>query len=167
LRTLPSTRTPIPADQNNLKKLEKPKQYFAGRYSQGLVIAPRTLPQPPWGARQSGRGGGAGLDIADLSAALEFISSNLNLRGAAMFRVEIEFRAGDREVSLERLATLFLKELLRFAQDEIRPAPIQEQVKAPVTTCRNTSENGQEGTGTSGCEPQTGCILARRQRADY
>ena len=147
MRTLPSTRTPIPADQNNLKKLEKPKQYFAGRYSQGLVIAPRTLPQPPWGARQSGRGGGAGLDIADLSAALEFISSNLNLRGAAMFRVEIEFRAGDREVSLERLATLFLKELLRFAQDEIRPAPIQEQVKAPVTTCRNTSENGQEGTG--------------------
>jgi excisionase family DNA binding protein len=49
-----------------------------------------------------------------------------------MFSVEIRFRAGDREVSLERFATLFLKELLRSAQDEIRPQPIQERVKAPV-----------------------------------
>jgi hypothetical protein len=40
-----------------------------------------------------------------------------------MFSVEIKFRAGDREVSLERLATLSLKELLRSAQDEIRPQP--------------------------------------------
>ena len=40
-----------------------------------------------------------------------------------MFSVEIKFRAGDREVSLERFATLFLKELLRSAQDEIRPQP--------------------------------------------
>jgi excisionase family DNA binding protein len=49
-----------------------------------------------------------------------------------MFSVEIKFRAGDREVSLERFATLFLKELLRSAQDEIRPQPIQERVKTPV-----------------------------------
>jgi excisionase family DNA binding protein len=69
---------------------------------------------------------------AHLSAALEFISSNLNLRGAAMFSVEIKFRAGNREVSLERFATLFLKELLQSAQDEIRPQPIQERVNAPV-----------------------------------
>src|SRR5258708_7739162 len=40
-----------------------------------------------------------------------------------MFSVEIKFRAGDREVSFERFATLFLKELLRSAQDEIRPQP--------------------------------------------
>jgi excisionase family DNA binding protein len=40
-----------------------------------------------------------------------------------MFSVEIRFRVGDREVSLERFATLFLKELLRSAQDEIRPQP--------------------------------------------
>jgi hypothetical protein len=32
-----------------------------------------------------------------------------------MFRAEIEFRVGDREVSLERFATLFLKELLQSA----------------------------------------------------
>jgi excisionase family DNA binding protein len=49
-----------------------------------------------------------------------------------MFSVEIKFRAGDREVSLERFSTLFLKELLRSAQDEIRPQPIHERVKAPV-----------------------------------
>ena len=49
-----------------------------------------------------------------------------------MFSVEIKFRAGDREVSLERVVTLFLKELLRSAQDEIRPQPIHERVKAPV-----------------------------------
>ena len=40
-----------------------------------------------------------------------------------MFSVEIKFRAGDGEVSLGRFATLFLKELLRSAQDEIRPLP--------------------------------------------
>jgi hypothetical protein len=28
-----------------------------------------------------------------------------------MFRIEIKFKAGDREVSLDRFATLFLKEL--------------------------------------------------------
>jgi hypothetical protein len=49
-----------------------------------------------------------------------------------MFSVEIKFKAGDREVSLERFATLFLKELLRSAQDEIRPQSIQECVKTPV-----------------------------------
>jgi hypothetical protein len=43
-----------------------------------------------------------------------------------MFSVEIKFRAGDREVSLKRFATLFLTELLRSAQDEMRsrPAPM-------------------------------------------
>jgi excisionase family DNA binding protein len=40
-----------------------------------------------------------------------------------MFSVAIRFRVGDREVSLERFATLFLKELLQSAQDEIRPQP--------------------------------------------
>ncbi len=49
-----------------------------------------------------------------------------------MFGVEIKFRVGDRQVSLERFATLFLKDLLRSAQDEIRPEPIQERVEAPV-----------------------------------
>jgi excisionase family DNA binding protein len=43
-----------------------------------------------------------------------------------MFSIEIKFKAGDREVSLERFATLFLKEMLRSAQEEIRlqPAPV-------------------------------------------
>jgi excisionase family DNA binding protein len=49
-----------------------------------------------------------------------------------MFSVEVKFKAGDREVSLERFATLFLKELLRSMQDEIRRQPIQERVQAPV-----------------------------------
>jgi excisionase family DNA binding protein len=49
-----------------------------------------------------------------------------------MFSVEIKFRAGDREVTLERFANLFLKELLRSAQDKIRPEPIQERSTAPV-----------------------------------
>jgi excisionase family DNA binding protein len=49
-----------------------------------------------------------------------------------MFSVEIKFKAGDREVSLERFATLFLKQLLCSAQDEIRPQPIQERIKTPV-----------------------------------
>lgn len=40
-----------------------------------------------------------------------------------MLRVEIKFRARDCEVILERFATLFLKELLRCAHDEIRPQP--------------------------------------------
>jgi hypothetical protein len=58
-----------------------------------------------------------------------------NLRGAAMFRVEMKFRVGDREVSLERFATLFLKELLRSAQEEIRPqpAPVMPSVAVAVT----------------------------------
>jgi hypothetical protein len=41
-----------------------------------------------------------------------------------MFSVEIKFKAGDREVSLERFATLFLKGLLRSVQDEIPTEPI-------------------------------------------
>jgi len=49
-----------------------------------------------------------------------------------MFSVEIKFKVGDREVSPERFVTLFLKELLRSAQDEIRPESIQDRVKAPV-----------------------------------
>lgn len=49
-----------------------------------------------------------------------------------MFSIEVKFKVGDREVSLERFTTLFLKELLRSAQDEIRPQPIQERVKTPV-----------------------------------
>ena len=49
-----------------------------------------------------------------------------------MFSVEIKFKAGDREVSLERFATLFLKQLLRSAQDEIRPQPLQERIMTPV-----------------------------------
>jgi hypothetical protein len=40
-----------------------------------------------------------------------------------MFSVEIKFRAGDWEVSLERFAALFLKEMLRTVQDGIRPLP--------------------------------------------
>jgi hypothetical protein len=52
-----------------------------------------------------------------------------------MFRVEMKFRVGDREVSLERFATLFLKELLRSAQEEIRPqpAPVMPSVAVAVT----------------------------------
>jgi hypothetical protein len=66
-----------------------------------------------------------------------------------MFSIEIEFKAGEREVSLERFATLFLKELLRSAQDEIRPQPIQGRVKAPVIrpgSCGSAGERGQERT---------------------
>jgi len=143
---------------------------FRGPLFSGVGFDSAHPPPAPLGRPAPGRGGGAGLDIVDLSAALEFISSNLNLRGDAMFRVEIEFRAGDREVSLERFATLFLKELLRFAQDEIRPAPIQEQVKAPVIgppLVATPARMDKKEPETSGCEPQTGCILARRQRADY
>ena len=36
-----------------------------------------------------------------------------------MFSVEIKFRAGEQEVSLERFATLFLREILRSAQAEM------------------------------------------------
>jgi len=61
-----------------------------------------------------------------------------------MFSVEIRFRVGDREVPLERFATLFLKELLRSAQDEIRrqPAPLipPTVVAAPVSTDRKELE---------------------------
>lgn len=60
-----------------------------------------------------------------------------------MFSVEIKFRAGDREVSLERFATLFLKELLRSAQDEIRPQPSPVRpavVAAPVVVDKKESE---------------------------
>jgi excisionase family DNA binding protein len=42
-----------------------------------------------------------------------------------MFSVDIKFRVGAREVSLERFATLFLTELLRSVQDEMRPQPAQ------------------------------------------
>lgn len=38
-----------------------------------------------------------------------------------MFSVEIKFRAGDREVSLARFATLFLKESLGSAQTAFIP----------------------------------------------
>ena len=61
-----------------------------------------------------------------------------------MFSVEIKFKAGDREVSLERFATLFLKELLRSAQDEIRPQPapatVPALVAAPVSVDRKEPE---------------------------
>ncbi len=44
-----------------------------------------------------------------------------------MFSIEIKFKIGDREVSLERFATLFLKEVLRSEQMEItiQPAPVK------------------------------------------
>jgi|HubBroStandDraft_6_1064221.scaffolds.fasta_scaffold00904_11 hypothetical protein len=61
-----------------------------------------------------------------------------------MFSVEIKFKAGDREVSLERFATLFLKELLRSAQDKIRPQPSPVMPSAvdaaPVVTNRKGPE---------------------------
>jgi excisionase family DNA binding protein len=61
-----------------------------------------------------------------------------------MFSVEIKFKAGDREVSLERFATLFLKELLRSVQDEIRPQPTpaipSAVVAAPVVIDRKEPE---------------------------
>jgi excisionase family DNA binding protein len=60
-----------------------------------------------------------------------------------MFSVEIKFKAGDREVSLERFATLFLKELLRSAQAEIQqPAPVitPAVVAAPVSMDRKAPE---------------------------
>jgi excisionase family DNA binding protein len=62
-----------------------------------------------------------------------------------MFSVEIKFKAGDREVSLERFATLFLKELLRSAQDVIKlhPAPM---VPPPVAA--------QVGMDTRNLEPR-------------
>ena len=66
-----------------------------------------------------------------------------------MFNVEIKFKAGDREVSLERFATLFLKKLLRSAQDEIRPQPIHERVKSSSDTsgsCGSAGERGQKRT---------------------
>jgi excisionase family DNA binding protein len=40
-----------------------------------------------------------------------------------MFSVQVKFKVGDHEVPLERFSALFLKELLRLAQDEIRPNP--------------------------------------------
>jgi excisionase family DNA binding protein len=57
-----------------------------------------------------------------------------------MFSVEIKFRAGDREVSLERFATLFLKELLRSAQDEIRPVIAPTVAAAPFSMNRKEPE---------------------------
>jgi excisionase family DNA binding protein len=49
-----------------------------------------------------------------------------------MFSVEVKFKADDHEVSLERFATLFLKELPRSTLDVIRPQPMQERFRAPV-----------------------------------
>ena len=59
-----------------------------------------------------------------------------------MFSVEIKFRAGDREVSLERFATLFLKELFRSAQDDIRqqPAPVIRPAVVAAPDSKNTKE---------------------------
>ncbi len=37
-----------------------------------------------------------------------------------MFSVQVKFKVGDHEVPLERFCALFLKELLRLAQDEIQ-----------------------------------------------
>ncbi len=55
-----------------------------------------------------------------------------------MFSVDIKFRAGDREVSLEKFATVFLTELLRSVRDEmtLQPAPMMPPavVAAPART---------------------------------
>lgn len=72
-----------------------------------------------------------------------------------MFSVEIKFRVADREVSLERFTTLFLKELLRSAQDEIRPqlAPLVPPivVAAPVSTDRKELEPRAVGLKQAHC----------------
>ena len=61
-----------------------------------------------------------------------------------MFSGAIKFSVGDREVSLERFGTLFLKELLRSAQGEIRPQPAllipPTVVAAPVGSDRKERE---------------------------
>jgi excisionase family DNA binding protein len=71
-----------------------------------------------------------------------------------MFSVEIKFRAGDREVSFERFATLFLKELLRSAQTENRPLPAPvippTVVRAPVNTDRKELEPRAVGLKQAG-----------------
>lgn len=40
-----------------------------------------------------------------------------------MFRIEVKFRVGERDVPLERFVALFLAEALRSAQTEIQPKP--------------------------------------------
>ena len=61
-----------------------------------------------------------------------------------MFSVEIKFRVGDREVPLERFATLFLKELLRSTHDANRQEPARiapnAVVAEPVVTDRKEPE---------------------------
>ena len=61
-----------------------------------------------------------------------------------MFSVEIKFRAGDREVSLENFAKLFLTELLRSTQDEMRRQPAPMMPPAVVAAPARTGTEGQE-----------------------
>jgi hypothetical protein len=59
-----------------------------------------------------------------------------------MFSVEIRFKVGDREVSLERFATLFLNELLRSAQHQVRQqrAPAIRPAVVAAPDSKNTKE---------------------------
>jgi excisionase family DNA binding protein len=66
-----------------------------------------------------------------------------------MFSVEIKFRAGDREVSLEKFATLFLTELLQSAQDEMRrqPTPMMPPVAVAAPARTRTEEQEPRAVG--------------------
>lgn len=76
-----------------------------------------------------------------------------------MFRVEMKFRVGDREVSLERFATLFLKELLRSAQEEIRPQPAP--VMPSVAVCRGGGGISHLGADSRVPSPRTNSAGAK------
>jgi len=56
-----------------------------------------------------------------------------------MFRIEVQFKVGERDVPLERFVALFLAEALRSAQTEIQPR------SAPVPSPHPTTPPG-EGT---------------------
>lgn len=49
-----------------------------------------------------------------------------------MFKIEVKFRVGERDVPLERFVALFVAEALRSAQTEIQPKPVP--VPRPPTT---------------------------------
>ena len=61
-----------------------------------------------------------------------------------MFSIEIKFKAEDQEVSLEKFATLFLSELIRSVQDEMRRRPTPMMPPAVVAAPARTGAADQE-----------------------
>jgi hypothetical protein len=77
-----------------------------------------------------------------------------------MLSVEIKFKAGDREVSLERFATMFLKATSISARRDQTAADSGARQRSSDTSssCRSASEHAQ-GTGTPDRELQKAAFL--------